>query len=113
MAGNKVTLSFFRRFRPDLSTDFIGKGAAGMKTTPGRRIQRAGHVPFKNHTFFLLRTPAQAGDTRKKKLCVRMKRLGIEFRAGSHFHKPAQIHHRYSVADVLYHAQVMSDKKVT
>src|SRR5579871_389719 len=64
---------------------------ACVKTAPGRRINRSGHVPSKNDTLF------PSGRIRNRHglqqcLCIWVLRLGANLPARAHLHELAKVH---------------------
>ena len=94
-----------------LVTDGFAIGAAGMKTTARRWMDRAWDVTLKNSPLFFA---ARIGDgnRRQQSPCVGMLRVPVNRIALGNLDDLAEVHDRHSMADVLDYPQVMGDKNV-
>src|SRR5271156_5866638 len=100
VTGNPMPRALFHILGPHSLALLGGYRAARMEYATGWRIERRWHLTLQQH-MVPLRFDRRIGDRygRKQRLCVGMKRFGVELPRGRHFDHLAQIHHGYAVAD--------------
>ena len=125
MAGGPVPGRQLGQRRLGGLADVLRLPAPGVEAAAGRRVQRARHIPRQPDPL-----PADPGadraargghpggrrlrhrDRGQQRHGVRVPRAGVELVPVGEFHDLAEVHHRYLVADVPHHRQVVGDDHV-
>ncbi len=112
VASNFVVAAYRYQRRLNLGANWHDILTPGMEPTPGRRVQRAGHLtPKHDLLMFTIGVGGECG--REKGLSIGVKRMRVQLIALGCLHKLTQIHNTHSLADILDRSQVMSNHKIS
>ena len=82
-----------------------------MEVATGGRVYRAGDIPLEENPFHIV-IRVWNRDCRHQRLGVWVLRVCEQLLSLAQLHNLPQVHHRYPVADVLNHGEVMGNKQV-
>ena len=112
MAGDKMTGFLLNNGRLFLHTNVHTLGASCVERTSLGRIHRTGNVALKYRFCGMFLIYLKSGDRSQERLCIGMKLLFKQFGTVGNFTYTAEIHNEYTVAEMLYNAEVVSDKEI-
>ena len=92
-------------------TPFGGMRTACVEPTALWRVCRTWHITIKRNAIrtVLLKYLRRCG---KQSPGIRMLRVCKQRFGSRHFHDLSQVHHNYSVADMLHNAKIMADEQI-
>ena len=95
----------------DAPADRYSQPAAGMKSAPAGRVDRAGHIAFQDDPF-----PLHGGIgnwySAEEGFRVWMKGFEINLISGPCFDNSAKVHDGHSVRNVVHHRQIVRNEQI-
>ena len=110
-AGHIMGIAIVKKLGNELRARVLAVHTAGMEVASERWIHGTGYIALQNLTIFL-ETRIRNGNRGQKGFGVRMQRVVVQLGAARHFNDFPQIHHRYPVAHIFHHTQIVGDKQV-
>ncbi len=82
-----------------------------MESAAAWRVERVGQLAD-DLDLRLERVRVDGRGRRQQRLGVRVQRTVVDLFLGTHFRRPAQVHHQYRIGDMTHHREVVGDEHI-